>query len=98
MDGHSRSSRRTCRKQPVVNFSATNLGTRNSFFVRHPEFLIKSYLPQLDPKVVPISPHLILENVTDVSGMVFRMFFGSPSVALHGPLLPPSNHVMNPFG
>src|SRR5262245_25263497 len=42
--------------------------------------------------VEPMSPHRTFANVTETSGFLSRISFGSPSVALQGPEFPPSSH------
>ena len=46
------------------------------------------------PKVDPISPHLMLEKVTEVPGSLARIVAGLPAVLLHGPELPLSSQFM----
>jgi hypothetical protein len=50
---------------------------------------------ELPPEVVePISPHLMLEKVMWVFGLLARIVVGLPSVLLQGPLLPLSSQFM----
>ena len=46
--------------------------------------------------VEPMSPHLMLEKTTWVSGCCARMLDGLPSVLEQGPLLPLSSQFMKP--